>query len=464
MLKAHHNFVRLLSQVTDGLCVAFSWYLAYVLRFEARLPYLPLPPEMVPFRNYLPYTFVLILIWFLSLQISGAYKSWSWEKLTAEIFCIFRATGLAFLTVIAGTYFLAREDYSRLVLLIFLVCVFLTLTLNRVTLRWIMRELRRRGWNQRRVLLLGDETLASGIRSRIEGRTELGLKIQKFLSVSGSIGSFNSVQILAEIEKTVRDQNVDHVVIALRNEDASLLDPILSALIDLNVEIRIVPDISQYSILGFEVEAFDGLPILTLNQSPIVGWNAVVKRITDVAYASLALLVFSPVMLLIGLCVKLTSRGPLFYSQERMGLEGQTFQMFKFRSMSVNAEQSTGAVWAQKDDQRVTWIGSLIRKTSLDELPQLFNVLKGDMSCVGPRPERPVFVEKFRKEIPGYMLRHKVKAGMTGWAQVNGFRGNTSLEGRIEYDLYYITHWSLFMDFRIMVLTIFKGFISPNAY
>ena len=171
-----------------------------------------------------------------------------------------------------------------------------------------------------------------------------------------------------------------------------------------------------------------------------------------------------PVMITIAVLIKLTSKGPLFYGQERMGLDGQLFQMYKFRSMRTDAEVQSGAVWAKKDDDRVTAIGKIIRKTSLDELPQFFNVLKGDMSCVGPRPERPVFVEKFKKEIPGYMLRHKVKAGVTGWAQINGFRGNTSLEGRIEHDLYYITHWSLGFDLKIMFLTVFKGFISPNAY
>ncbi|HEX4922512.1 MAG TPA: exopolysaccharide biosynthesis polyprenyl glycosylphosphotransferase, partial [Bdellovibrionales bacterium] len=222
--------------------------------------------------------------------------------------------------------------------------------------------------------------------------------------------------------------------------------------------------ISQYSILGFEVEEFDGLPILTLNQSPIVGWNAVTKRISDIVYSLVALILFSPLMLLIALLVKLTSRGPVLYKQERMGMDGRTFYMYKFRSMRPDAEAQTGAVWAKKGDDRTTWIGAILRKSSLDELPQFINVLKGEMSCVGPRPERPVFVEKFRKEIPGYMLRHKVKAGITGWAQVNGLRGNTSLEDRIEYDLFYITHWSLAFDLRIMLMTVFKGFFSPNAY
>ena len=207
----------------------------------------------------------------------------------------------------------------------------------------------------------------------------------------------------------------------------------------------------------------DGLPLISLQDSPTYGWSLVAKRVMDIVLSSVVLLVTWPLLLLLGAIVKLTSPGPVLYRQERMGLDGRTFQMLKFRSMRVDAEDDTGAVWATRDDSRTTRIGALLRRTSLDEMPQLFNVLKGEMSLVGPRPERPVFIEEFRKAIPKYMLRHKMKAGVTGWAQVNGWRGDTSLEKRIECDLYYIEHWSLLFDLKILCLSLWKGFIHKNA-
>jgi Undecaprenyl-phosphate glucose phosphotransferase len=465
VLKTHHRFFRTIFQLVDAAVVGGSWYLAYFLRFHAPTELIPRPEEFVPFANYATLTVILMVLWFISLQVSGAYKSWRLENLGTEIFSIIKASLLAFLFVIAGTYFVARDDYSRMTLGLFLGLVIFDLIIVRIILRLILRAMRRRGFNQRFVLLVGDEVLCQNVNRRIAARSELGLKVKGCVFVnSASKSDLKNLGSIKELEKIVLENDINHVVVSLKNEDAALVDGIISSLIDLNVEIRVIPDISQYSILGFEVEEFDGLPILTLNQSPIVGWNAVLKRMSDVIYSAGALLIFSPVMLLIALLVKLSSRGPVFYSQDRMGLDGRTFKMYKFRSMRLDAETQTGAVWASKNDDRTTWIGKLIRKTSLDELPQFFNVLKGDMSCVGPRPERPVFVEKFRKEIPGYMLRHKVKAGITGWAQINGLRGNTSLEERIEYDLFYITHWSLGFDLRIMFMTLFKGFISPNAY
>lgn len=465
MLKTHHRFFRTIFQLVDAAVVALSWYLAYQIRFHSSFSFLPPATDAVPFSDYAFLTLILMVLWFVCLQISGAYKSWRMENIGTEIFAIVKASTLAFLFVIAGTYFFARDDYSRVALGLFLGLAIVNLSISRLILRFILRAMRRRGFNQRHVLLVGEPALCQAVMKRIKGRAELGLQVTGCVSVRGAANlEIPDLGALQDLEKIVIEHGINHVVVSVKNEDAGLIDGIISSLIDLNVEIRVVPDISQYSILGFEVEEFDGLPILTLNQSPIVGWNAVIKRVSDIGYSIFALIVFSPILLFIAFLVKFTSRGPIFYAQERMGMDGRTFKMYKFRSMRTDAEAQTGAVWAQKGDDRTTWIGKLLRKSSLDELPQFLNVLKGDMSCVGPRPERPVFVEKFRKEIPGYMLRHKVKAGITGWAQVNGLRGNTSLEDRIEYDLFYITHWSLAFDLRIMLMTVFKGFFSPNAY
>jgi Undecaprenyl-phosphate glucose phosphotransferase len=230
------------------------------------------------------------------------------------------------------------------------------------------------------------------------------------------------------------------------------------------VDHRIIPDLGRTIRLRIEAETFDGLPVIVVSQGPLEGWNQVFKRAMDLVGSIVALILASPFFVAIPIVIKATSPGPVFYAQERMGWNGRRFNIYKFRSMPVDAERQSGPVWATEGDRRPTRVGAFLRKSNLDELPQFWNVLRGDMSLVGPRPERPMFIEEFKKKIPGYMLRHKIKAGITGWAQVNGWRGNTSLEKRIECDLFYISNWSIAFDFRIMVLTVFKGFFHRNAY
>ena len=227
---------------------------------------------------------------------------------------------------------------------------------------------------------------------------------------------------------------------------------------------RLIPDLLHVLTLRSSVEELDGLPLINLRESPMVGWAAVQKRAFDAIVASGLLLVLAPLLALAGLAVWASSGRPIFYRQERMGLDGRVFRMLKFRTMRPDAESETGPVWTSPDDPRRTRVGSLLRRTSVDELPQLWNVLRGDMSLVGPRPERPVFIERFRREIPGYMLRHKVRAGLTGWAQVHGWRGDTSLHERVEHDIYYIQNWSLALDLRILLMTLWRGWFHRNAY
>ncbi|MCL4137680.1 UNVERIFIED_CONTAM: hypothetical protein GTU68_023996 [Idotea baltica] len=264
--------------------------------------------------------------------------------------------------------------------------------------------------------------------------------------------------------KTILDKGkVDQIIIALSYTEPEFLEPILAAIGDSMVDVKIVPDVQQFIQLGSEIEDFNGVPIVSLASTPLCGVNRLVKRSLDIAFGAIFLVVFFPLMLLIALAVKLTSRGPIFFTQERVGLDGKQFSIYKFRTMARDAENN-GAKFAVRGDTRVTGLGRMLRKTSLDELPQLVNVLRGQMSLVGPRPERPVFIKEFRRHIPKYMLRHKVQAGMTGWAQVHGWRGNTSIEKRIEYDLYYIEHWSLALDFKILFMTLLHGLRDRNAY
>ncbi len=465
MLKTYHHFFRLLFQVSDALIVALAWSLAYWVRFFHSSQVFPIQESVVPFQDYLPALLPVILVYFISLQIFGAYKSWRLSNIIPELWAVSRASLLAFVVFVTSMHFVAREDFSRAVFGLFLAFSTIGLVAGRIVLRVTLRALRFRGENLRNVLLVGDGMLADQFVERLYQRPELGLRVVGFVQKGRAAQKISkSIVPFEQLRSLLTTQNVDQLIVCLRNEDAAAIDSILSDSFLSHVQVRIIPDVSQYAVLGLEVEDFDGLPMVAVNPSPLQGWNAVVKRASDIAYASVALIVFLPAMALISLLIKFTSRGPIFYSQERMGLDGVTFPMLKFRSMRVDAESQTGAVWAKKSDARVTRIGSFLRKSSLDELPQLFNVLMGHMSCVGPRPERPVFVDQFKSEIPGYMLRHKVKAGMTGWAQINGFRGNTSLEKRIELDLYYINHWSLGLDLKIMIMTVFKGFVSPHAY
>ena len=246
-----------------------------------------------------------------------------------------------------------------------------------------------------------------------------------------------------------------------RYDDARRVFAILSQLL---VEVRLVADVPNFAGLSLTTTNLDGMPLVGLRESPHFGLNIVVKRAMDMVLSLIGLLLLSPLLTLLAILVKWSSPGPIFYRQERCGLNGKSFYMLKFRSMPVNSESKTGPVWAKKSDNRSTPLGAFMRKTSLDELPQLWNVLMGDMSLVGPRPERPVFIQKFSKTIPNYMARHCVKAGITGWAQVHGWRGNTSLRKRLQFDLYYITHWTPWLDMRILWMTIFHGILHRNAY
>jgi Undecaprenyl-phosphate glucose phosphotransferase len=257
--------------------------------------------------------------------------------------------------------------------------------------------------------------------------------------------------------------DIDQVVVALPLEDHHMLPEIMTHLQDSMVDIKVVPDLYQFASIGGAIEEFEGLPVISLQACPLDGINLFTKRALDLAIAAVALVLVSPLFALIAFLVKVTSRGPVFYRQERVSFDGSRFGILKFRTMFLDAEHA-GPGWTRPGDTRVTPLGRLLRCTSLDELPQLFNVLRGDMSIVGPRPERPVFIEEFRRRVPRYMLRHKVPAGMTGWAQVHGWRGDTSIDKRIEYDLYYIENWSLFLDIKILLLTLCSGFRNRNAY
>jgi len=302
----------------------------------------------------------------------------------------------------------------------------------------------------------------------IENHAELGFRVTGVLSrdlllPGTTVRGVPVIGTANEMDRILVEHPVDQVILALPSEDTVLLKTLMEKLALRTVDVKIVPDLFQYVTLYGGLEEFGGLPIVSLQGGPLEGWNLVAKRAFDVLFSALALLVLSPLMLGIALAVKLGSRGPVLYRQERMGMDGKVFSILKFRTMRTDAEQG-GARMATAADVRRTGVGAFLRRTSLDELPQLFNVLRGEMSLVGPRPERPIFIEEFKRQIPKYHLRHKVKAGITGWAQINGLRGQTSIQKRIEYDLYYIENWSLLLDLKILLRTALGGFLSRNAY
>ena len=466
MLSRYSEVFRSLLLVSDLSLVAASWMAAYYVRFHGSIE----APLGVPgVRPYAELLVVILPLWLLFFRSRGLYRPWRSRSLPHEIGAVVAANAMGVIALIAISFFLRSYFYSRGVLLFFFSFSTVSVVASRMLLRGGLRTVRRRGYNLRHVLVVGTGDLAAGVVERLHAHPEAGLRVIGALGEDAAachrtlrgvpvIGTFH------ELKPLIAEHRPDLVLIALPTADVQYLEKLMAALDDEVVNIRIVPDLPAMMTLRSQVEELDGLPMIGLREGPLAGWAAVQKRLFDVVLCSLALLVAGPLMGAIALAIRLTSGSPLLFRQERMGLDGRVFQMLKFRTMTANAELSTGPVWTAPDDPRRTRLGVFLRRMSLDELPQLWNVLRGEMSLVGPRPERPVFIEQFRREIPGYMLRHKIKAGLTGWAQVNGWRGNTSLHERVEHDLYYIQHWSLTLDVRILLLTLWHAAFQRNAY
>ena len=335
-------------------------------------------------------------------------------------------------------------------------------------IRLVLRALRRRGYNLRHIIIVGAGILGRDIAERLRKTPWSGLTVRAFYDDDASLRgtTVQGVPVLGTVDQLASDldeESVDQVWIALPMRAEPRIRDLLLGLRMHSVQVRFVPDIFNFTLLHHSVTEVAGLPVINLTDSPLEGVNQVLKNVEDFVLSSLILLFVLPLLVLIAMGVKLSSPGPVFYRQERVTWNGERFQMLKFRSMPVDAESQSGPVWAARDEPRTTRFGAFLRRMSLDELPQFINVLKGEMSIVGPRPERPGFVSQFRKEIPGYMQKHLVKAGITGWAQVNDFRGDTDLQERIRYDLYYIENWSLWFDLRIIALTIIHIFRSRHA-
>ncbi len=467
MLRKHSKLFEILLLASDLGVIATSWVSAFFLSFY----YGPIPvPNGVPeFRSSAIYLLLILLIWPIVSKAFGLYRPKRISSRISEVFDIFKACIISALIMTSLSFFIREYEFSRLMFFYFTTISIVLLSFSRVLFRETLRSIRKRGYNQRYALIVGSGGTARDLIEKIHGSPEIGIKIGGYISANeecrdNKLSGIKNIGTYAQIRNILTTREIDIVFIALSWDEQSLAQELIISIGDEIVDIKVIPSLYEFITIGSGVENFNGLPIINLQGSPLYGWNLILKRATDIIVASTTLLLLSPLFLIISILVKLSSPGPVFYRQERMSIGGDIFEMLKFRSMKVSAEQQTGAVWAKKDDPRRTRLGTILRKTSLDEFPQLFNVLKGNMSLVGPRPERPIFITEFRKDIPNYMLRHKMKAGITGWAQINGWRGNTSIRKRIECDLYYIENWSLKLDFNILIKTLFKGFIHRNAY
>ena len=465
MLKKHNQLFLTFMSAADIFVVVASWFGAYYFRFT----FYEAPKGVPPISLYATALFAIIPVWAVSMQMGGLYKQMRSDSRFDEYFRIAYTSTIAVVIMMAMAFFYREYTFSRIVILMFWgFCVFGLVTSHSVV-RAILRRARAKGYNLRYVLIVGAGELGQALAEKFAHHPESGLKVVGLLGdsedeVGKKINGYEVIGVIDQLKEKIDEHNVDQIFIALPSHLTERLEKTMSLLDEETVDVKLAPDILQYISLSGGVEDFEGIPIISLTESPMYGWNRAIKLLFDFIFSIIFLIIASPAMIAIAIAIKLESEGPVIYCQRRMSMDGNPFTLYKFRSMKIGAEDDTGAVWATKDDNRKTKIGEFIRKTSLDEFPQLFNVIKGQMSLVGPRPERPEFVEKFKSDIPKYMLRHKVKSGITGWAQVNGWRGSTSLVKRIEYDLYYIENWSLLLDIKIIWLTLWKGFINDHAY
>ncbi|MBS1105448.1 MAG: capsular polysaccharide biosynthesis protein [Deltaproteobacteria bacterium] len=454
MLRRHSEVFRTALLLGDTLLVAASWFGAYLLRFHSGLP---APLGVPPLDPYLVALGLIVPVWAWVFRSRGLYASRTDSTLSELGSVVAGATTVVVLLVVA-TFFARSYFFSRGVIASFWALSIASVSSFRVVAREFLRVLHRHGHNLSSVLVVGAGPLAEQVIDRVHEHPEAGLRVVGVLSNDGRVPRVGGVPVLGryeQVRKVLALCGASQVVLALPREDQDRLEALLDELDDELVDLRLVPDLLHVATLRSSVEDFDGLPVISLRDSPLVGWAAIQKRVFDIAASALLLAVASPFLGALALAVRFTCGAPVLYVQDRMGLDGRVFRMVKFRTMVPDAE-SGGPVWACTSDPRTTRIGSFLRRTGFDELPQLWNVLRGDMSLVGPRPERPVFIEQFRREVPGYMLRHKVKAGMTGWAQVHRWRGDTSVHERVEHDLYYIRNWSLGLDVRILLMTLWR--------
>ena len=451
--------------VSDVLATALALVAAWLIRFESVWP-TPKGPQ--PFEAYAGLIPVLMAVWPVVFYFHGLYQIRRDRSTIDELLAVVVAVSLGTILLVGLLSFWRGFSFNRPLLVVFLGLDILLVSLARFGIHKYLEIVWAAGVGVRRVLIVGLGHAGKAIADKLLDHPATGLKPIGFADDDPAkrAGGYRGLKVLGttgEVKALLPAHEIDTVFLALPVDAHRTMLAILKDVGNEMIDLRVVPDLFQYVTFKAGVEDFDGLPVINLTQVPLEGWNSLVKRTMDVMLSAVGLAVLAVLFPFIAVAIWLEDRGPVFYTHDRMGLDGRLFRMIKFRSMRVDAEEE-GVRWAEENDPRRTRVGRFLRKTSLDELPQLVNVFVGDMSLVGPRPERPEFVSTFKERFPQYMLRHRVRSGITGWAQIHGWRGNTSLSKRIEYDLYYIENWSVGLDVKILWLTLRWGFTHKNAY
>jgi len=457
MIERRRQIQTMLQLAGDVLATVVALMLAYWLRFEIQI--VPVTKGIPPIGPYLVLIPVAAALWPAVFYFQGLYQSRRVRSRVDELVRVVTAVFLATILLTAGLTFYRDFSYSRVVLAVFATTDVILVSLTRWMIAALLARIRRSGGNLRHVLVIGAGDLGRQVVERLQGHREYGFRAVGFLDddPGKQQRQIQEVPVLGttqDLEQVVSDRPVDEVILALPLAAHHRTVQLIRRAAQLLVDVKVVPDLLQYYVLRAGIEDFDGLPVISLTKTPLQGWHQMVKRLIDICGALAVLLAASWLLPIIAWLIKREDHGPVIYSQVRTGLDGRPFRLYKFRSMRCDAEPDGSPRWTRNRDTRVTRIGAFLRRTNLDEIPQLFNVLRGDMSLVGPRPERPEFVERFRSRYPEYMSRHRVRTGVTGWAQVNGLRGDTSIRQRVVHDLYYIENWSLALDLKILILTL----------
>lgn len=465
MIKKNQTILNTFMVIIDALVLFISFYIAWYMRMYSKT--FKFAGGFLSLRQYLLPLIVIIPIYLLIYGYLRLYDTQRNKDIYGEISKLIKAHVLGVIFFTMFLFVIKEIDYSRVLLLIFIVVAMILSITERLIIRAVLRAFRKSGFNLKYIVIVGYTDLAEQFIDLLKENKHWGYSILGVLddNIENLENGISYLGKTEELEDVLTNFNVDEVYITLSLKEYTKLKKIIYICEKMGVRTQIIPDYYKYIPAKPYVEEIGGLPIINIRYVPLDNiLNKIIKRTFDIILSSIAIIIASPIMLLTALIIKLTSPGPIIFTQERVGLNGNTFKMYKFRSMHVQKDEEEKTQWTTEKDPRKTKFGALIRKTSIDELPQFFNVLIGDMSIIGPRPERPYFVDKFKEEIPKYMVKHQVRPGITGWAQVNGWRGNTSIEKRIEYDIYYIENWNLVLDLKIMLLTVFSGFVNKNAY
>ena len=469
MIKDNQKYFNRLHLLIDAVVIAISYLLAWLIKFATPLSDTEPGVTALSVETYFSALYFIVPGYVLLYYVFNMYTPKRATRRKYEIAGIIKANTVGTMLFMVVLYAFKIEHFSRLLVGLFYIMNIVLATFSKTMIRNVLQYFRKKGYNLKYVLLVGYSRAAEEYITRINANPQWGYVVRGILDDRVPSGTlYKGIKVLGKIENLLYilpENKLDEIAVTLALEDYNRLERIVDLCEKSGVHTKFIPDYNSIVPSRPYTEDLMGLPVINIRYVLLTNTlNWIAKRAIDVVGSLVGLIIASPVMLIAAVFVKTSSPGPIIFKQERVGLHNKPFYMYKFRTMEMQKPSQEKKAWTVKGDPRVTKVGKILRKTSLDELPQLFNILAGEMSLVGPRPERPLFVEKFKEEVPRYMIKHQVRPGLTGWAQINGYRGDTSIRKRIEYDIFYIENWTMSLDFKIMFLTIFKGFINKNAY